>query len=218
LEDNEGKEEEVKDIHELKIILWRAYLVYRQTLWNTNLFWKITIANKVNKVNKVNRTKKDELPFDINNKEERNAWFEEHTLLKRCYWDPQDLSFREKQKYIQNIMQDKINYSHLKSLLNPELIGYLNNSLYNIFDELQGIYYELMVKLYNQTVSEEMELEFAKTSSTPTKNNPMGLHFVSSVAPRIIRKKQKQQPQQKQQQQQTKLEGKSLLTLFKYDA
>jgi len=207
----------VKDVHELKLIMWRAYLVYRQTLWNTNLFWKITIANRVDRVdmtNKVNRTKKEELPFDINNKEERNAWFEEHTLLKKCYWDPQDLSFREKQKYIQNIMQDKINYSHLKSLLNPELIGYLNNSLYNIFDELQGIYYELMVKLYNQTVSEEMEFEFSKTSSTPTKNSPRGLHFVSSVAPRIIRKKQKQQQQQKEQQQQTTLEGKSLLTLF----
>ena len=69
---------ENKTVDELKTILLRAYIVFRQTLWNTNLFWKIAYENRDNDIT--------QFPTKVfGNKDDRNNYFNNHSILKIAY-------------------------------------------------------------------------------------------------------------------------------------
>lgn len=133
-----------KSISELKKILWRAYLVFRQTLWNTNLFWKIAYTNR----DKTDITQFPSLIFD--NKDKRNNYFNDHSILKIAYQDPLDPAFKRSQNLVNRAMENKINYTFLTQIINPK--NYSRGIWGEVFGELKhGTYYELMALLFSLT-------------------------------------------------------------------
>jgi hypothetical protein len=133
-----------KSLEELKTILLRAYIVFRQTLWNTNLFWKIAYENR-------DKTDITQFPTKVfNNKDDRNNYFNNHSILKIAYQDPLDPAFERSRKLVSKEIKNKINYTFLKDIINPK--NYKMSLWETVFDDLKnGTYYELMALLLSRT-------------------------------------------------------------------
>uniref|UniRef100_A0A6C0D2B8 Uncharacterized protein n=1 Tax=viral metagenome TaxID=1070528 RepID=A0A6C0D2B8_9ZZZZ len=155
-----------KSLQELKTILWRAYIVFRQTLWNTNLFWKIAYENR-------DKTDITQFPTKVfHNKDDRNNYFNNHSILKIAYQDPFDPAFERSRNLVSKEIKNKINYTFLKEIINPK--NYKMSLWETVFDELKnGTYYELMALLLSRTYNpSELSYEISPSRPSSTYVNP----------------------------------------------